>query len=261
MGTLACGPSRNRTAIDRPFVHDSDCEVRCVSSLRAKRRFEAHLTRKVASVNKSVFVPPDFSASKIWFNLLEQWLKMLRRYEDENSDSFDNAYWYGERPLTGLLGAAAWQLGGWSLEEFGTDRHKKRGGPKTSSGRGDLWLALGELRATIEAKIHWPDKTKTDAKHELFTCLKEAKSQLREMPAESLTDHSFAVCYVVPWYRNSDATRDKGKKVLEYLREMAQTKGNLATAVHFGSTADGGDKRLYPGVLLVAKEVRIPKKN
>src|SRR5574341_159087 len=70
----------------------------------------------------------------------------------------DVGYWYGERTLTGLLATAAWLLpDGWSLEEF-TGQRSKGKRPKVTPGRGDLWLAIGNNKFTVEAKVTWPEQ-------------------------------------------------------------------------------------------------------
>ncbi len=210
-------------------------------------------------MNDTIFVPKSFSNRETWKKLFEQWLAMLSSYEQENTQPFDAAYWYGERPLTGLLGAATWKLGGWSLEEFGTGRHKKRGKRKTRSGRGDLWLSLEGHRATIEAKIHWPDKTFSDALKRLDEHPTKAKKQLHELSSECRTENAFSVCYVVPWFRDAGKSKNRGKDVLNRLAAKLKKDGKLATALHLTSGPAEEKGRLYPGVLLVMREEKWPK--
>lgn len=64
----------------------------------------------------------------------------------------DCAWWYDERTFVGLLAAAAWQIGGHSLEEYATRKNYRR---NQYSGRGDLYFELNSIRYIAEAKHDW----------------------------------------------------------------------------------------------------------
>jgi hypothetical protein len=207
------------------------------------------------------FVPEAFSARPFWLAVLGRWLSLLKEYEGVDPSDKDLAYWYGERPLTGLLGAAAWQLGGWSLEEFGAGRWKKRSG-ETRLGRGDLWLGCtrGDATgaATVEAKILWAYQNSLDAvKTALDDQLNRARKQLRQIESADRVGEPFAVCYVVPCFAGSKS-KQRGERLLTWLAGQTRQEG-MADATHLatiGNITDVDDKErpTYPGVLLVARQ-------
>jgi hypothetical protein len=87
-----------------------------------------------------------------WRELLRGWGGLMDRYCEDGEDA---PYWYGERALTGLLAAAAWQRkAGWSLEEF-------TGRRRSGAGRGDAWIGVGADTYTIEAKAIYTYETPT----------------------------------------------------------------------------------------------------
>lgn len=206
-------------------------------------------------------VPGSFYARSFWLAVLGKWLNLLNEYESVDSSDKDLAYWYGERPLTGLLGTAAWQLGGWSLEEFGAVRWKKRSG-ETRRGRGDLWLGCtrGNVtgEATVEAKIHWADQNETDTvRTKLVDQLNRARKQLRQIESTYRVGQPFAVCYVVPCYAGR-RSKQQGEKILTWLAEKMRDEG-MATALHLATIGnitdvENQEHRRYPGVLLIARQ-------
>lgn len=190
---------------------------------------------------------------------------------------YDLSYWYGERPLTGLLGAAAWLENGWSLEEYGVE-HVGRSGRKRHR-RVDLWLGRGTAAATVEAKTCWIDQD-SDGEDRLRRKLRAAKRQLKKVDSTYRIGQAVSVCYVVPCYREP-GSREKGVEALTKLEQVAKAEG-WATAKHIApilsdavltnlvedarrmgkptvnhvpmkqNIDDGGLS--YPGVLLVAKK-------
>lgn len=181
-----------------------------------------------------------------------QWLELLHRYESGSGDDFDVAYWHGERPLTGLLGAAAWMLqDGWSLEEFST---KRRFESHKSLGRGDLWFGRGKENSTVEAKIYWAGETIPTAKKYLVERLDEAAAQLRSIGKKNRNGSAVSLCFVVPWY-DAPKGKTRGIDALTKLEQWARDK-SLTTAKHIAAanariTSKGSE---YPGVLLVARQ-------
>ena len=91
---------------------------------------------------ENLSIHDEFPSRPFWVAVVRDWLRLLGDYEHAVPSDADLAYWHGERPLTGLLGVAAWQIGGWSLEEFCADR-KRKDSDETGKGRGDLWLGWG----------------------------------------------------------------------------------------------------------------------
>ena len=114
--------------------------------------------------------PVFFSQERLAKSLTE-WLQLLKTYETyetKSDDDSDLAYWHGERPLTGLLAAAAWKISGWSLEEFGV-RRKGPNSDHATEGRCDLQWGLQESQTTVEAKIAWIDQAKLKTVEGVFS--------------------------------------------------------------------------------------------
>jgi hypothetical protein len=69
-------------------------------------------------------IPANLS-KRGWPRFLRNWTLLIERCDDPEEAKGrlkDVAYWYGERALTGLLAAAAWQTRGWWALE--TSRNK-----------------------------------------------------------------------------------------------------------------------------------------
>jgi len=198
-------------------------------------------------------VPDNFPQRTFWENLLIKWLELLEGYE-VGDDKPDVAYWYGERPLTGLLGVAGWLLqDGWSLEEFSTKRKSKAG---KGTGRGDLWIGHGTSEVTVEAKIYWVrEKLPTTVRY-LKKKLDEAAEQLQAVSKKNRVGSPVSVCYVVPWYDGKEG-KGKGIEAITELEAWASVQENpLATAKHFAASGVKTESKgsEYPGVLLVARQ-------
>ncbi len=203
----------------------------------------------------SISVPDGFSNPDAWRELLSEWIELLHNFSTLNDkEERDVPYWYGERPLTGLLAAAAWRLeNGWSLEEFSTLRGQEEDATK---GRADLWMGIGNESYTVEAKLTWPQGGVEAAIHRIRNRLREARTQLRNIEAGYHEGVPLSVCYVVPWPIAIDPIVDV-PKAIELMREAAhtfQTEGcAVALFVPHGETPIE-DERIYPGVILVARQ-------
>ena len=205
-------------------------------------------------------VPEGFSDREFWTEVLRKWLWLLEQYEEVDSPDPDVAYWYGERPLTGLLGTAAWLVNGWSLEEFGADRWKKRKG-ELHRAYGDLWLGCNHgqplANATVEAKICWIEQTNIETTvRELKGKLNNARKQLRQLIQMHRVGTPVSVCYAVPCY-GGEKGKERGEEAVRQL-ETQMRKLGLATANHLveNEITDKEDpaRPRYPGVLLVARQ-------
>jgi hypothetical protein len=167
---------------------------------------------------------------------------------------FDLAYWHVEESLTGLLGAAAWAINGWSLEEFCTGRVA---GDSRSAGHGDLWLGREHANATIEAKMCWIDHNVQEPEQCVLSGLAEARAQLYALDGDCQVGQLVSVCYIVPWYQKPKR-RENGLKAIALLEGFAR-KADCATAKHLTAAENIEDEgRKYPGVLLVAREETKP---
>lgn len=198
---------------------------------------------------------PQQLGAQDWGTLLQLWGKLINDYcyYTESTIERDIPYWYGERPLTGLLGAAAWMTpGGWSLEEFASMRGEGRG-------RGDLWLGIDSATYTIEAKITWPGKgTARQAYDDVLGQLKEASDQLRTLDSAYALGTCIAICYVVPAFPPSMSSGND-PLVNNFFNDLIGSfKGYnwiIASYRHPDPLADPEDsqKCVYPGVVLVGQ--------
>ncbi len=203
----------------------------------------------------SVFVPSGFDNQSLWSDLLKRWLTFLEAYErvcDSHNDS-DLAYWHVEKSLTGLLGAAAWAINGWSLEEFSAERIA---GSTRSAGHGDLWLGRERAIVTVEAKMCWIDHNVQEPEQCLRSGLAEGCAATCPRPRRP----SRPAC-IGRLHRSlvsKPKRRENGLKAITSLEEFAQRE-NCATAKHLAVAELIEDKgRKYPGVLLVARQEPTP---
>lgn len=188
-----------------------------------------------------------------WDRLLERWSGLLSYATAD--DGNDVPYWYGERPLTGLLAAAAWkQPRGWALEEFAGLRGERL---KTKSGRGDLWLGLGQQSYTIEAKVRWPQSGAGYAVGSACAALKEARKQLWKLSRPYRLGTLIAICYLVPCPTKDGpyGRRDKVAEMIAALTTKFHGKRWVVASYipNYDPPADNG--RVYPGIVLIGKVI------
>ncbi len=192
---------------------------------------------------------------RTWGHLMDKWCSLDRK---------DVPYWYGERPLTGLLTAAAWSLrGGKALEESGAARGPLRQ-PRT--GRIDSYIVLGRTWYQLEAKVKWPSKLGPAgldyAVEYVDRALDAAEKQLESPTPEYHGDWELALCYVVPslvWAGN--LSRPQESSFLDDLRHRLNGRSILAVykPPHSQQAWTMRPKRrYYPGVLLVGRVSRRP---
>ncbi len=199
-------------------------------------------------IDKKIIVQKNNIYSEIWHKLLAEWFTLIDIYCSVPDG--DVPYWYGERALTGLLASAAWRLKkGWSLEEFTAERG---GDNKTGKGRGDLWLCIEQLEITIEAKVCWPETDLESAITMTKRKLNEAKGQLQNLSEEYRFGSPFSVCYVVPYPRKFNFSNPK--KVLDHITERFAPENCIIGQYAFQDSAPIDSGRVYPGVILVARE-------
>jgi hypothetical protein len=195
---------------------------------------------------------PKFLRERGWPRLLRNWASCLDEYSTpENGEPRDFAYWYGERPLTGLLASAAWRLSrGWGLEEFATPRGRGR---NACIGRGDLWLGTNGASFTVEAKITWPSRDTESAKEYVRRRLTHSRCQLESLDRKFKHGSLIALCYVVP---EPTAGRHTSRVIDEMFSDLpahfAKDPYAVATYRHRDPLPHYG-KRAYPGVILIAE--------
>lgn len=206
-------------------------------------------------MDKRIIVPEKTKLGLVWGKLLHEWLELINLYTSNPDDERpDVPYWYGERALTGLLSAAAWRLeDGWALEEFTALRGRET---ERGSGRGDLWLGVGDTVLTIEAKIHWPERDVSSAIQGIKEKLEVARKQLRNLAPDYQQGIAFSICYVVPWPRinSADSASRNAVALLDQVAEKFAAKNCMVAKYSFRSSPPEDAGRVYPGVALVARE-------
>lgn len=195
--------------------------------------------------------------------VLKKFCHCLKHYDTSKKDI---AYWYGERALTGLLASAAWMVrSGWSLEEFTGKRRKGR--RANGSGKGDLWLGVGNTEYTIEAKVTWPTQVNdvTKWKKTVNGKLSKASNQLSALESTYRCGKPVAVCYVVPAIPSGNKELTN-KTFSAAMREFAKamTEANTHTEVIAcwlnnvmnapkDPTSKLGKRYAYPGIAVVVR--------
>jgi len=174
-----------------------------------------------------------------WSSLLEEWLLLIDRYCRRMKNK-DLPFFYTEKANTGILAAAAWRAGWIALQEFPE---------KKLNGRGfaDLWLFpenkdKGEY---IEAKIHWTsdniENNLTDAINDVEKIAKD-KSYIR-----------IGLLFICPSYaKNIDIEQKIGEAI-----DKASKINSDVIAWSFPNQARKVwvDKKIYPGIMLIAKSI------
>jgi hypothetical protein len=207
--------------------------------------------KQAAKISAAYF--PKRPIHKEWVDLLKSFKKYLDWYR---GGSDDVAYWYGERALSGFLASAAWDAG-WSLEEF---TGLRTDGRKQSSGKGDLWLGVGEgskeKAFTVEAKVEWSQGPIPTTIQNVRKKLRAAKKQLDELDSVYRVGLPTAVCYVVPDInmngRNSD--QEHLNAFFSEIPTLLASSRRVVGAFRYSGNHIPNDKgRAYPGLLVVAE--------
>ena len=204
---------------------------------------------------------PYYSDQRSWLAFLRRFGRLLNRFWDQCGEP---AYWYGERSLTGLLCAAAWNRGKCgALEEFlGLRKHGKRG----KSGRGDGWIYDNKNRwFTIEAKVRWPRRLSPDADalvNMAEKAIEESRKQLQSLdPLYKRKTSKTAICYLIPELRlNSKAKRPSAYQTRRLTEKLChQFDSNNTVVGAFWCKGEPprsryekeGKTYIYPGVIIV----------
>lgn len=203
---------------------------------------------------ESVSAPDNFDYPEVWRILLKEWLELIHIYSAQpiNTER-DVPYWYGERPLTGLLAASAWRLeNGWALEEFSSLRGEEA---ENNTGRVDLWVGIGDNTYTMEAKLTWPEGDLNSAISRVNRRLNEARDQLLNIGQDYRQGLPVSVCYVVPWPKIEQPEVEIPRYIglLKDLVNCFQAE-RCATALFIpGGEIPKEDGRAYPGVAMIAR--------
>ena len=193
-------------------------------------------------MDERIIVPERGKDTVVWRRLLREWIDLINRYS-----TFDDVpYWYGERALTGLLGAAAWILEhGWALQEFaeGGDSGLRRGG---------LWWGVGKAKFTVQAKIDWEARNAGAAIQRIRQRLANAEQELQSLEKNYRWGNPYSVCYVVPW--PPVGAIQEGIAFLDLVTETFASEECIVAKYSLDSSAPKDGGRVYPGVALIARE-------
>jgi len=181
--------------------------------------------------------------------LFNEFGSLLSRYDTPPREA---AYWYGERALTGLLAAAAWRLkDGWALEEFCGVRVNRK---KIGSGRGDLWVGVGQKCFTVEAKVIWPGGNSETAVIDAKRKLGLAKRQLSCLHREYRVGRPLALCYVVPEFNRNGRSDRQEEKFVKKLAAGLMDRNIMICSFEYRKSCPRYKGKNYPGVILVAEQ-------
>ncbi len=169
-------------------------------------------------------------------------------------------WWYNERASTGVLAAAAWKCNAIAFEEYATDkRHRKRGKrqAKNYTGRNDLYLKIGKREYILEAKNVFPTAfpTPENSLPKIRSVLKQAIHDVKNNRESGV--RKLAAVFVAPRFylkrmKNRKQAIGKWIDVVSKIRCSARAWIFPNEAIKH---AESNGKRLYPGVVLILKEV------
>jgi len=183
--------------------------------------------------------------------ILEEWTQIVGRYL-RHSQYGDNPWWYNERASLSCLAAAAWRMDGIALEEYYTEKGR---GSKSWSGRCDLFLAVGSQSFGCEAKQAWCaiGPTAHNGSAEAEAGLKDACADARKLTKDE--GRRLGLCFAVPYLPEKNKTHVE-KLLKVWLRELENLDYScVAWTFPKKSRYHTHDGELYPGVVLLAREV------
>ena len=183
--------------------------------------------------------------------LLNCWTDLNVRYARDWKGK-DCPWWYNERTFVGLLAAAAWIVGGHSLEEYSTRKHRRR---SQYPGRGDLYFKLDSVSYIAEAKHEWVVASwrSTMRSKLLRKSLRVARKSV--VDAETPRGRKLGLLFVVPMVPK----RERGdilKLVDRLIKKLRNDVSYDAAAWVFSNEAKLPHDRyhVYPGVALLVLE-------
>lgn len=194
--------------------------------------------------------------SKALRPILEGWLRILHRYIAycEAQGQLDLPWWYNERATLSTLAAAAWRSGHIALEEFAVTKGRRE---NQYAGRCDLAIDVNGESFAIEAKQAWCGiGTQAENGFERAeTVLGEAVGCARQLTSD--LGRRFGLCFAVPHLPLSD--QDDVEELLRpWLRQVRFELEYDLMAWYFpqkGRRLRADNDRLYPGVILIAREI------
>jgi len=191
--------------------------------------------------------------------ILKKWCSLNRLYM--NNAEGDCPWWYNERTSIGVLAAAAWKSGHLALEEFSTLKGRKKDATH-GPGRCDLKIRVGSEDFLFEAKQSWPRLSKKPGEADIKESRRKILNSLQRAclaagRLKSREGRRFGVCFLAP--RISEVEIDNLDKRVDSLIDLLMEKRRMYHSISWFFANRGNrpnDKhRIYPGVLLLIKEV------
>lgn len=187
--------------------------------------------------------------------IVDEWIDViLQKYVDYFSME-DVPWWYNERATLSSLAAAAWMAQGIALEEYKTQKGKKSN-PRTGSC--DLFLgAESGAWFECEAKQTWcaVGRRARNGFESAKSGLKDACDNAKKL-RKTEGVRRLGLCFLIPYLPIGD--KDYVVEQIEkWLKDLDGLKRDCIAWAFPEKTRyiEGSDKQIYPGVVLLVKEV------
>ena len=208
--------------------------------------------------------------------IVERWMDLIEEYSSKMKNK-DALYWYNERATLSTFAGAIWLSRGIALEEFSSTKIKSTRGKstKTKSGRTDLWFYFNGKEYIVEAKqispsMHYSEKDIIDQLQN--TLEKEACNDAAEFSPPKFHKKCLriGVVFLTPYlpksYKNKHEIKSKILALKKKIKERLKGKRDYHLLAIPSSDSslklqDTSDGLIYPIVVLVAKVVRIKKRD
>ncbi len=198
--------------------------------------------------------------------VLQKWTKLNRKLADAwRGTDGDVPWWYNERAVLSTFAGAVWLEKGTVLEEYSSykgpqSKDGKRKEAKRTRGRVDIFFTIGRWWFIGEAKQCWPDVFKDELDMaKIENCIREAIQAVRRSRPEKM--RRLALAFVVPNPKKG-LTADLRSCLGRLVSKVKRLKNIDAAAWVFPDTKDAPEHKgkIYPGIILLVKEVRIKGK-
>lgn len=184
--------------------------------------------------------------------VLNEWIKIHESFCKTSKD--DSLYWYNERATLSTLAGAVWNLKGYCLEEYRTDKKYRK---ETYLGRADLWFEWRKQEYYIEAKQRWislSKNAKSASRHineTIINVKKEAANTIKDSKGKSL-----GIVFTIP-YLSLNESGNINNSISLFLEELEKVEYEIMAytfPIHCRSLKS--ENYIYPGVALVGITTR-----
>ena len=193
--------------------------------------------------------------------IVDGWIKATTEYSNRHEGD-DAGYWYIERSNVSLLSAGVWLQGGVALEEYSCS--KKGYGEGSRSGRADLYIDIGEIQVSIEAKQSWVHFNKSDefVKGNISKYLQRAINDVKQVKEDT---NKIGVCFFIPRFSSMpiyNYKEDHNSLISKLIDQYVSTKRTADLwAWCFPKSSrlliHEGQRFYYPGVMVGFKKWKL----